>query len=317
MAYSPTHVVPATGLPAWPVPDGTGVPAATLDPGLDVEVTERRADWAHIKCSNGWEAWVDGRRLVEMGATATASSSAASQPTTAPQPDTPPTEPTRTPPTEPVQTPPVSPEPAAPAAPAAGWANPAPAGAPSTAWSAPTTTVEQPQPSAWTSPGGAAAGIEGQRPAITAPVIIALVGSAIVAVSSWFNWLGEGEDNLSAYKAPANFLLESDTGDAGLNLGIVILVLGGLGVVAALVRPVRWLTIVVGAIAILIGIRFIQQTNTLVDEINDQVPQADLGLWELLDPGVYIVIGGGVVALVGGILSLARRRTRGAELSRT
>ena len=49
--YEATHAVPPTGLPAWPVPDGTGPPAAVLDPGLDVEVFERRADWAHIRCS--------------------------------------------------------------------------------------------------------------------------------------------------------------------------------------------------------------------------------------------------------------------------
>ncbi len=314
MAYSPTHVIPQTGLPAWPVPDGTGAPAATLDPGLDVEVTERRADWAHIKCSNGWEAWVDGRRLVEAGA-----SSAGPEAAVAPQPETPPTEPIQTPPTAPVQTPPVAPEPVAPAAPASGWASPSTAGAPSTAWSAPAASAPQPQPSGWTSPGGAAAEVEGRtRPTVTAPLVIALVGSAIVAVSSWFNWLGEGGDSLSAYKAPANFLLESDTGEAGLNLGIVMLVLGAVGVFAALVRPVRWLTIVVGVVAVAIGVRFIQQTNTLVDDLND-VPGSnfDLGLWELLDPGVYIAIGGGVVALVGGILSLARRQTSVMGSSRT
>src|SRR5262245_44075422 len=63
--YTQTHVVPTEGLPAWPGPDGSTAPVATLDPGLDVMVLERRADWAFVRCSNGWEAWVDGRRLVE------------------------------------------------------------------------------------------------------------------------------------------------------------------------------------------------------------------------------------------------------------
>ncbi len=49
---------------AWETPNGTGPPAATLDPYLEVQVVERRADWARILCSNGWEAWVDGRRLL-------------------------------------------------------------------------------------------------------------------------------------------------------------------------------------------------------------------------------------------------------------
>lgn len=62
--FVPTHTVPATGLRAWSEPDGTGPPAARLDPHLDVQVVERKGDWAHIACFNGWQAWVDGRRLV-------------------------------------------------------------------------------------------------------------------------------------------------------------------------------------------------------------------------------------------------------------
>jgi hypothetical protein len=63
-AFTPTHIVPASGMRAWETPNGTGPPAATLDPYLEVQVVERRADWARILCSNGWVAWVDGRRLL-------------------------------------------------------------------------------------------------------------------------------------------------------------------------------------------------------------------------------------------------------------
>src|SRR5215216_4956429 len=62
--YRQTHVVPTEGLPAWAGPDGSAAPAATLDPGLDVMLLERRGEWGHLRCSNGWEAWVDARRLV-------------------------------------------------------------------------------------------------------------------------------------------------------------------------------------------------------------------------------------------------------------
>ena len=37
---------------------------ATLDPDLDVEVLEWSGDWARVRCSNGWEAWIDGRPLI-------------------------------------------------------------------------------------------------------------------------------------------------------------------------------------------------------------------------------------------------------------
>jgi len=65
-AYLPTHVVPAGGLDAWDAPDPARAPVDRLDPALDVQVTERSGDWAHVLCSNGWSAWVDGRGLQEL-----------------------------------------------------------------------------------------------------------------------------------------------------------------------------------------------------------------------------------------------------------
>ncbi|MEU7299398.1 hypothetical protein AB0D42_28385 [Streptomyces sp. NPDC048304] len=61
--FRPTHVVPRHGMPAWEAPDPAR-PTVPLDPLLPVELVERRGDWGHVRCSNGWAAWVDGRRLV-------------------------------------------------------------------------------------------------------------------------------------------------------------------------------------------------------------------------------------------------------------
>ena len=61
--WSPTHRVPASGLDAWEERDGTRPPAAHLDGGLEITVDEMAGDWARITCENGWQAWVDGRRL--------------------------------------------------------------------------------------------------------------------------------------------------------------------------------------------------------------------------------------------------------------
>jgi hypothetical protein len=64
-AWSPSHVVPTGGLPAWNVPDASQAPAATLDASLDVQLVELQPNgWGHVVCSNGWAAWVDGRLLV-------------------------------------------------------------------------------------------------------------------------------------------------------------------------------------------------------------------------------------------------------------
>jgi hypothetical protein len=50
-------------LPAYAEPDPNGTPVATLDAALPVQVDEELGAWAHVVCSNGWSAWVDGRYL--------------------------------------------------------------------------------------------------------------------------------------------------------------------------------------------------------------------------------------------------------------
>lgn len=66
-SWMPTHLVPASGLPAYSEPDDAAdVPADKLDPGLEVAVIEESGHWAHVRCSNGWSAWVDGPQLVAM-----------------------------------------------------------------------------------------------------------------------------------------------------------------------------------------------------------------------------------------------------------
>ncbi|MCZ4515103.1 hypothetical protein O3Q52_44710 [Streptomyces sp. ActVer] len=61
--FRPTHVVPQDGLPAWEAPDPTR-PTVPLDALLPVRLVERRGDWGHVLCANGWSAWVDGRLLL-------------------------------------------------------------------------------------------------------------------------------------------------------------------------------------------------------------------------------------------------------------
>jgi hypothetical protein len=72
-----THTVPAEGMAAYATPDPATPPVARLDPHLPVQRLERRGEWMHVVCANGWTTWVDGRLLVRAGGPATA-------PTTAP-----------------------------------------------------------------------------------------------------------------------------------------------------------------------------------------------------------------------------------------
>jgi hypothetical protein len=68
--YAPTHRVPATGMQAWESPDASKPAAANLTANLDVQLLRWWGEWAEIRCSNGWTAWVGGRQLVPMAGAA-------------------------------------------------------------------------------------------------------------------------------------------------------------------------------------------------------------------------------------------------------
>src|SRR5437588_10016680 len=79
-----THTVPAEGMAAYATPDPATAPVARLDPHLRVHRLERRGDWMHVVCANGWTTWVDGRLLVRAGGPAEATP-ASEQPAVAPR----------------------------------------------------------------------------------------------------------------------------------------------------------------------------------------------------------------------------------------
>jgi hypothetical protein len=61
--FTPTHVVPASGMPAWAEPDAGAEPVASLDGGVELRVVAESGAWARVVGANGWEGWVDGRLL--------------------------------------------------------------------------------------------------------------------------------------------------------------------------------------------------------------------------------------------------------------
>lgn len=66
--FTPTHTVPTGGLPTWSSPDPATAADNRLDALVEVQVLEETTGWAHVLCSNGWSAWVDGRQLVPLPA---------------------------------------------------------------------------------------------------------------------------------------------------------------------------------------------------------------------------------------------------------
>jgi hypothetical protein len=154
--------------------------------------------------------------------------------------------------------------------------------------------------------------------------VLALIGAVTFLAAAWFHWIGlslsvggvSAGQSFTAYRIPAHFLLDSRSGNGGLNLGIVVLLLGLLGVAAAVLgaakAPLRMLAVVFGVIAVVVMVIFIWQTRYLADFTNRQLRTSGVGkrfgVFDLLDPGVYIALAGAVVALVGGIVGLTQKR---------
>lgn len=89
MAFTPTHTVPGSGMRAWATPDPSQEPVATLGAGLELQVVERRGQWAQVEASNGWTGWVDGNLLVERPAQPQPAEPTTPQPEAQPQPTSP------------------------------------------------------------------------------------------------------------------------------------------------------------------------------------------------------------------------------------
>ena len=289
MAYSPTHYAPAGGLPAYTAPDPTQAPVAQLDPGLDVQLLERRADWAHIVCSNGWEAWVDARRLVARAA-----------PT--PEPAPPPPPPTTA---------------TAPVAATAPSAETTPAPAATTETPAVTTAAPTPAPAAstppsegWTVPatGAPPTGASGSGVKIGPGQIVALAGAAVVLVSAWLNWIDSDVVQFSAYEIGSEILIDNSADvDPGLiGIGYVLLVCVAAIVIGVFVKPVRFLPLVGGALAAVIALLFIFQINNFLGNVEDETGDAP-DLFDFITYFPVLAVVGGIAAAVGGVLALQRK----------
>lgn len=78
--FVPTHLVPPSGLATWPEPDPAKPEGTPLAAGVEVQVVERRGEWARVLCSTGFAAWVDARPLVGFAAAAAPAASASALP---------------------------------------------------------------------------------------------------------------------------------------------------------------------------------------------------------------------------------------------
>lgn len=163
----------------------------------------------------------------------------------------------------------------------------------------------------------AAGGPPEAAPGIAWPPMVAALGGLLFMISSWLHWLGGFEltvvtsTGVSSYEVPAWFLFDVNAERGGLDLGVVVVVIGVVVLVGAVVHGLGLASLVGGVLGLALVALFSFQLNRLVDETNENIeeiggPPDALSLTDLLDLGEYAAAAGAILAIVGGILSLRR-----------
>jgi hypothetical protein len=180
-------------------------------------------------------------------------------------------------------------------------------------------TQAGPPSAAWGTPGAAAAAPRaGGGFRIGPGQIVALAGGFVFFVSSWLEWLHvsvsfaqrSASISYSSYKIPAHYLLDSQSNQGGLSLGILIAFLGVAclagALLSALRRPLGIVTIAAGGAAFLVMVLFFVQTGYAIDAL----PAAfEKGYFSVLRYGAIIAMLAAIATLVGGILALIQKRS--------
>jgi hypothetical protein len=131
---------------------------------------------------------------------------------------------------------------------------------------------------------------------------IAIAGGVIVAASSWLNWGAETRllgPARSAYKIAAKFVIDSDAKPGGVNLGVVMLLLGIATIAVAFSRVRRLGCVVIGLAAGVTGFLYVYQVHRAIAD--HHVP---LSLSDAVAIGPYVAVIGGAAAVIGGVLQL-------------
>jgi len=137
--------------------------------------------------------------------------------------------------------------------------------------------------------------------------IVALVGAAVVVLSTLLNWVDSEGQTASAHNVPAAFLLNKDNaGDGGLGVGWLLIILMAVVVVGAFVANVRWLAIVGGGLGVIVVLLFLLQINSFLDEARDDFG-VDIAFFDFATYWPLLTLVGAGAATVGGIVALTRR----------
>lgn len=168
---------------------------------------------------------------------------------------------------------------------------------------------EAPPSAAWGPPPGAPPSGPARAAGVTITFLpsqlVALAGGALIVVSAWLDWIRPSRPfgpatGFSAYDVPAQFLFLNRglfESRRGPSLGLLIFFIGVVCLVAALVRPARFLALPAGIGSITLAVWYaVRLRNDTGSTFRD-----------LLGAGVIVAAAGGVAAIVGGILAVTRR----------
>jgi hypothetical protein len=143
-----------------------------------------------------------------------------------------------------------------------------------------------------------------------------VIGGALVAVSSWFNW---GADKTfrrgpvvvefpgrSAYKIPAKFVIDNDVPvpGGGLSLGVVVLVLGLLVVAAAFSPGGRIVGLLLGLAAGITALLYAYQVREVIHDAAPTSPIAGKSFRDFISIGPYLAGIGAALAVIGAVIWL-------------
>jgi hypothetical protein len=153
-----------------------------------------------------------------------------------------------------------------------------------------------------TSPSGSTRRRRGPPLTFGPGALIGLLGAALTAASGWLTWLtGSQPPRQSGYDTPAKFLFDSHATAGGVTLGVIMLVIGVLGVIAAILAHGRIPAIALGVVSVAVAGLFVYQLRLAVHELNRTTDLA-LQVRDVVGIGPFAAAAGGVVAVIGALL---------------
>lgn len=140
--------------------------------------------------------------------------------------------------------------------------------------------------------------------------LIGLLGAGLVAFSAWLAWVSGPRPRQSAYGVPASFLFDRHASAGGVSLGVVMLILGVLGVIAAVLAAGRFPALALGVAVVAVAVLYVYQLRLSLDDLN-RASHLRLEVRDVIGVGPFAAGAGGIVVVVGALLPGRRASTTG------